>query len=266
MNKRTKSLILFSLIALCFIILWGYYIDINLDTTNIDLNNSLKSPSLENAAGTDELGRDIFLRVIEGSSLSLRISFLVWGISLIIGIILGTIAGLYSEKLIDTIISGMITYIYATPFIIFLIALLGIIGPGLENAYLTLLLFAWAAPARQTRVIVSNIKNAKFVTASKSFGFSPKEMINFVIIPQVFKPVLISSLAVLPEIIALDAGLSFFGLGVQPPAPSLGKMIADGVNYLSTAWWMSTIPILFLLSYCLCIRYIALKLTGVLYE
>jgi len=215
---------------------------------------------LESIAGTDELGRSIFRRTVQGASLSLWLSLLAWVVSLVTGLVLGSLAGYYMRGSIDLFISALITYAYATPFIIFLIALLGLIGPGLVNAYLILVLFAWAAPARHARAIVAGIKDAGYLKAANSFGYTPVQILRYVVIPQVFSPVAIASLAILPEIIALDAVLAFFGLGVQPPVPSLGKMIVDGVNYLSSAWWMAFFPVATLLLICLIARTIVYQL------
>jgi len=143
-----------------------------------------------------------------------------------------------------------------------LVGLLGVIGPGLTNSYLVLTLFAWVAPARQTRASVKNLRDAQHVVAARSFGFSTSRIFRFVIIPQIYKPVLVASLAILPEIIALDAGLSFFGLGAQPPTPTLGKMIVDGVEYLSVAWWMSSFPVLILSFICLGVRFLSQSISA----
>jgi peptide/nickel transport system permease protein len=210
--------------------------------------------------GTDDLGRDVFERVLFGASLSLRYSVVAWLIALGLGLLIGTIAGYYSPSPIDKIATWIISLAYLTPFMVFLVTLLSVIGPGLANAYAILVIIAWAAAARQTRVAVRELRRASYVTASRSFGFSSKELFTYVIIPMVFRPALIASLAVLPEIIALDAGLSFFGLGAQPPVPSLGKIIAEGLNYISMAWWMSAFPVLVLATVCLVIRFISSSL------
>ena len=254
------------ILFLFFIVLGGLYLQYYGNTRDVSLDNSFRPPSVQHPGGTDEVGRDVFQRTIQGASLSLRIAVLAWSVSLFAGLIAGAVAGYFTNSIADIIISALITYAYATPFIIFLIALLGVLGPGLVNAYLILILFAWAAPARQARVIVKGLKTSRYMIAARSFGYSSKEMLAFVIIPQVLKPVLIASLAVLPEIIALDAVLAFFGLGVQPPAPSLGKMITDGINYLSVAWWIVFFPVCILIIICILIRLSANRLSSVVYE
>jgi len=256
MNIQRLSLFISLFILLAILVIGGFF-HLWGNTTEVNLAARFEPPGLGYPGGTDELGRDVISRTIQGASLSLSLALLAWIVSLLVGLALGSAAGYFNRGPIDVFISGLITYAYTTPFIIFLIAFLGLIGPGLVNAYVILVLFAWAAPARQTRAIVIGLKDAGYMKAAHSFGYSAREMIAFVVIPQVFKPVLIASLAIMPEIIALDAVLSFFGLGVQPPAPSLGKMIVDGMNYLSTAWWMTMIPVAVLLVICLLVRNLA---------
>lgn len=253
-----KRATLIALLALLGLALLG--IPAEKDWSGVDLNAALKGPSLVNLMGTDELGRDVFERALFGASLSLRYSIVAWIVALALGLLIGTAAGYYSPSPIDKIATWTISLAYLTPFMVFLVALLSILGPGLANAYAILVIIAWAASARQTRVAVRELRRAPFVVASRSFGFSSRELFANVIIPTVFRPALIASIAALPEIIALDAGLSFFGLGAQPPIPSLGKMIADGLNYLSIAWWMSAFPILALALLCLVIRFISTSL------
>lgn len=259
MNSR-KGIALFNTLLLFLICVAGAYIYFYEDVTSINLDNRFSPPDLNHFAGTDDLGRDLLYRTTQGAALSLALALTAWIVSFVIGLISGAVAGYYKGRFPDIIISSLITYAYATPFIIFLIALLGLIGPGLVNAYLILVLFAWAAPARHARAIIAGMKDSDYVKASLSFGYRTPQMIGFVIVPQVIKPVLIASLAVLPEVIALDAVLAFFGLGVQPPTPSLGKMIVDGMNYMATSWWMVTIPVVALIGLCLIIRKIATNL------
>ena len=124
------------------------------------------------------------------------------------------------------------------------------------------MLLAWAAPARQTRAAVLQLMGSRAVTAAWSFGYPPVRVIRQVMLPQLFRPVLITSLAVLPEIIALDAGLSFLGLGAPPPTPTLGKLINDGISYYSVAWWMPLFPVLALMAVCWVVRFLFAGLAG----
>lgn len=253
--ERARPLLGWGLAALLVLVaVAGFLIE---GDRTVRLEAALQPPSLLYWMGTDELGRDVFTRIVEGASLSLSISLAAWLIALGLGIMLGTLAGYYTRSPGDLVISWLIALAYVTPFLVLLVGLLGVIGPGLANAYLILVLFAWAAPARQTRVAVANIKHAQFVVAARSFGFSTGQLFRTVVIPQVYKPALLASLAILPEIIALDAALSFFGLGARPPQPTLGSMVVDGIAYLSIAWWMAVFPVVVLSVACLGVRYLS---------
>jgi peptide/nickel transport system permease protein len=246
MKKRQLAILITALI-LSFLPVGSRY-------QTVDLTSVLQRPSSVHVMGTDELGRDVCRRIAEGTALTVRISLLAWCAAFVLGLLLGTMAGYFSGKAVDLVISWFISLAYMTPFMVFLISLLGIIGPGLGNAYLILVLLAWAAPARQTRVAVKNLKHERSLLAGRSFGFTWRQTYQYVVFPQVFKPALIASLASLPEILALDAGLSFLGLGAQPPTPTLGKMIADGIGYIQIAWWMALFPAVVLVIVCLFFR------------
>lgn len=222
--------------------------------SSVQLENRLQPPSGSHWLGSDDLGRDLGMRVLEGCCLSLAISLLAWIASLAIGLFLGSLAGYYANTWLGKTISTIISAVYIIPFTVFLIALLAVLGPGLSSAYFILVLLAWAAPARQTRSLVMRLRHAATVTTARSFGYSTGLLLRRIMIPQTLPTVLIGSLAVLPEIIALDAGLCFLGLGAPPPTPTLGKLLADGISYLTIAWWMSLFPILALMMICWLVR------------
>jgi len=223
---------------------------------SMQLSDRLQAPSHTHWMGTDDLGRDLAVRIVSGCRLSLSVSLLAWlaclGLGLVIGGLAGYAAGSWLGRTIDTFIS--ITYM--VPFTVFLITLLALLGPGLLPAYFILVLLAWAAPARQTRIAVRELMASSAVLTAHSFGYSPRRLIRQVALPQVLRPVLIVSLSVLPEIIALDAGLSFLGLGVPPPSPTLGKLINDGISYFSIAWWLPFFPVLTLMIICWGVRWL----------
>jgi peptide/nickel transport system permease protein len=220
----------------------------------IDLDQRLLAPGPGHWLGTDAVGRDLLTRIVSGASLSLRISLAAWLAALLIGLVAGALAGYYAGTPLDWLVSWLIALAYATPFLILLLGLLAVIGPGLVNAYLILVAFAWAAPARQTRVSVRVLRGASFLTACRAFGYPVRALLRYAILPSVARPTVVASLAILPEIIALDAALSFFGLGAQPPTPSLGRLVADGVHYGASAWWLGVYPVIILATLCLLLR------------
>ncbi|NLP09013.1 ABC transporter permease [bacterium] len=229
---------------------------------DVQLDQRLQPPSTGHWMGTDDLGRDLGTRVAAGCRLSLSIALLAWAACLGLGLMLGGLAGYLANHWIGKLIDLQISITYIIPFTVFLITLLALFGPGLAPAYLILVLLAWAAPARQTRTAVLQLMSSRAVTAARSFGYPPARVIRQVMLPQLFRPVLITSLAVLPEIIALDAGLSFLGLGAPPPTPTLGKLINDGISYYSVAWWMPLFPVLTLMAICWAVRFLFAGFTG----
>lgn len=223
-------------------------------STAVQLEHRLQPPSWSHWLGVDDLGRDLGARVLEGCRLSIAVSLLAWLASLLLGVGIGGLAGYQANNWLGKFISTVISAVYIIPFTLFLVSLLAIIGPGMTSAYFVLVLLAWAAPARQTASLVKQLRHAATVTTARSYGYSTARLLRRVIIPQILPPVLIGSLAALPEIIALDAGLSFLGLGAPPPTPTLGSLLADGIAYLSIAWWMSLFPILALMIICWTVR------------
>jgi len=194
---------------------------------------------------------------MEGSARSLIVAIAAWFVALIFGVVLGTVAGYFEGSVADWLISWLIDLAYVTPFMIFLIAILSITGPGLIPAYTVLVLFAWAPPARQTRAYVKSLRRAPYVVATRSLGYGSAKVFSRAILPIAYRPAFLASIAYLPEIIALDAALSFFGLGPPPPEPTIGNMIAEGINYLSSGWWIAGFPVIALSLACLATRAIA---------
>lgn len=219
-----------------------------------DMASILIPPCAEHWLGADALGRDLGMRLLQASALSLLVSGFAWAVALGLGVAIGAIGAYLESTPVSSAIHELITVTYATPFLVVLVGILGLLGPGTANAYLALLLFAWAAPARHAMIIVRDLRNATHMRAMLALGFRPIQTVCFVVLPEVFPSVATASLAVLPEILALDVALSFFGLGAQPPTPTLGGLLVDGLTYGTVAWWIVVFPILFLGVLCLAMR------------
>lgn len=217
------------------------------DPLKIDLDNRFLTPSLQNVLGTDELGRDVLSRVIHGFSTTMQVSIFATLSSLIIGIFSGGIAGYFYETWIDRIFNWIVSLIFSLPFLLIMTAILSITKPGIVNAYIILSCIMWVGPARIARAEVLKTKNLQYVLASRAMGFSETTILLSVIMPTTVKSAFTFSISYLPEVIGLEAGLSFLGLGIQPPYPGLGKMIFDGTNYLYSAWWLAFTPTIALL-------------------
>ena len=208
----------------------------------INLDIKLMSPSLYHLWGTDELGRDIFSRVLNGFSTTIRVSILALLASLVIGICLGGIAGYCYGTWVDWIFNWIVSLIFSLPFLLIMASSMSIAGPGIVNAYIILSLIMWVGPARITRAEVIKTKSLGYVITAKAYGYPGWRILLLTIMPATVESAFIFSISYLPEIIGLEAGLSFLGLGVQPPHPGLGKMIFDGLNYIYSGWWLAFFP------------------------
>lgn len=212
------------------------------DPIKIDLNNMFSSPSLQNLWGTDDLGRDVLSRVVHGFSTTMQVSILAMLSSLVIGIFSGGIAGYFYETWIDRVFNWIVGLIFSLPFLLVMAAVLSITHPGIVNAYIILSCIMWVGPARIARAEVIKTKNLQYVLAARAIGFPERKILLTIIMPSTVKSAFTFSISYLPEVIGLEAGLSFLGLGIQPPYPGLGKMIFDGINYLYSAWWLAFTP------------------------
>lgn len=212
------------------------------DPIKIDLNNRFLKPSLQNLWGTDDLGRDVLSRVVHGFSTTMQVSIIAMLSSLIIGIFSGGIAGYFYKTWIDRVFNWIVSLIFSLPFLLIMAAILSITKPGIVNAYIILSCIMWVGPARIARAEVIKTKNLQYVLASRAMGFPEGKILLTVIMPTTVKSAFTFSISYLPEVIGLEAGLSFLGLGIQPPYPGLGKMIFDGLNHLYSAWWLAFTP------------------------
>lgn len=217
--------------------------------TNVE--HRLQTPSVSRPFGTDSLGRDHFTRTMLATGLSLKVAGRAFIVAFTLAVLLGSIAGLYKDRWPDHFLSYLISLIHTVPFILLAVALAAVIRADLNVIYLIVGGIAWAPPARIVRAQVARMSEARFVVAQKAYGMSSIAIFWRSILPAVALPPFISLLYLLPELVGLDVGLSYFGLGAQPPTPTLGRLIFDGLSYLRSAWWISLLPALVLVSFFL---------------
>jgi ABC-type dipeptide/oligopeptide/nickel transport system permease subunit len=191
--------------------------------------------------GTDHLGRDMLARLVTGIRISLLVGLGVTFISLVIGTLFGTIAGFY-RGWADSLISGLIEFTWGFPLILIAVILTGAFGPGLTATVVAVGLINWAGFARIIRGEVLALREREFVQAARAVGVGDARLIVRHILPNVVAPALVMTSYYVALAIIVEAGLSFIGMGAQPPLPSLGVMIADGRNYMLLDHWISTIP------------------------
>jgi len=223
------------------------------DPLVIRLDERLSPPSCVYIFGTDELGRDIFSRVMVGFSNTMKVSIMALFSSLFIGVIFGSIAGMFYGTLIDRAFNWITAMLFSLPFLLIVAAVMSIMEKSLLNAYLVITAVIWVSPARIIRAGVIKTKSAGFVLTERAMGMEEWKILIRSLIPMSIHPAFIFTFRYFPEIIGLEAGLSFLGLGVQPPYPGLGKMIFDSINYLYSAWWYALFPASILFSIvCIC--------------
>jgi peptide/nickel transport system permease protein len=206
-----------------------------------DLVNAFQPPSADHIMGTDNLGRDIFSRVVYAARIDLQIGFITTYVPLVYGVILGAIAG-YFGGWVDSVIMRLVDVVIAFPFLVLVIAILAVVGPGVKGIYIAVLAVAWAMYARLTRAEMLVLREQQFMLAGEALGFSRRRIILRHAIPNLLRPNLVFSMADFVLNILLVASLSFLGLGVRPPTPEWGAMVAEGQNFLLNAWWITTFP------------------------
>ncbi len=218
-----------------------------LDPTDQDLARYLKPPGFVDAAnqtywlGTDEQGRDILSRVIWGAQISLMVGIATVFLSGIIGVTLGLVAG-YFGGIVDTIISRIIDTALAVPFILLAISVVAILGPSLRNIILVIALRTWIVYARVVRGAVLSIKENEYVTGARAVGCGTPRIMLLYLLPNVMSAAIVIATLYLGRMIIIESALSFLGLGVPPPTPTWGGMLADGRSFLETAYWLSLFP------------------------
>lgn len=206
-----------------------------------DLVNRLQAPSAEHWFGTDQLGRDIFDRIIWGSRITLYIVGLVTIIVVPIGLVIGVIAG-YLGGLVDSVLMRLTDIFLAFPRLILAMAFVAVLGPGLENAVLAIALTTWSPFARIARAEALTIRNSEFILAAQVQGVSTVGILTRHVTPLCASSVIARLTLDMAGIILTAAGLGFLGLGAQPPTPEWGAMISLGRQYLIDQWWVPTVP------------------------
>ena len=200
----------------------------------------LQHPSHAHLFGTDELGRDVLSRVLYGARLSLPLALLLVSLSLSVGLVLGLLAG-YFRGAVDGVIMRLTDLVFAFPAIILAMVVTASLGPSIRNAVLALVFVSWPTYARVVRGLVLSTADAEYVQASRLIGASARSALFRVVLPNVIGPVIVLATLDLGNAILLLAGLSFLGLGAQPPAPEWGQMVSQGTENFQY-WWLSTFP------------------------
>jgi peptide/nickel transport system permease protein len=211
------------------------------DPTSIDVHNVLSPPNKNHLLGTDELGRDLLSRIIWGSRVSLKVGFIAVGISILIGIIIGAVAGFYGG-LIDTTLMRFVDIMLAFPTFFLILAVISILEQNIFTIMVVIGITSWMDVARLVRAEFLSLKEKDFVSAARAVGASDKRLIFKHILPNALSPVFVSATFGVAGAILIESGLSFLGLGVQPPDPSWGNILTAGKDNIEVAWWLSLFP------------------------
>jgi len=217
------------------------------DPLGQDLENRLKPPGWQDGAGyihplgTDHLGRDILARVIFGARPALLVGVAAVLISGVLGMIAGLLSGYFGGP-VDDVLMRLADIQLAFPFILLAIAVIGVLGPSLLTIIAVIGVSSWVIYARVVRGAVLSIREREFIQAAQALGVRDWRVLVRHILPNAFTPWLVVATLDMARVIVIESALSFLGLGVQPPTPTWGGMLADGRVYLSTAWWLATFP------------------------
>lgn len=217
------------------------------DPLEQDINQRLREPGWQtaegriHALGTDHLGRDILARVIFGSRIALLVGLSAVLISGVLGMAIGLVSGYFGGK-VDDFFMRLADIQLAFPFILLAIAVIGVLGPSLRNIIIVIGVSSWVVYARVVRGEVLSIREREFVQAAIALGSRDGRVLVRHVLPNAFTPWLVVATLDMARVIVIESALSFLGLGVQPPTPTWGGMLADGRVYLSTAWWLATFP------------------------
>lgn len=210
-----------------------------------NLENVLSPPSLQHWFGTDGLGRDLFTRVLYGGRVSLAVGIIATSVALVIGVLWGTTAG-YIGGRTDMFMMRIVDAIYALPFIIFIILLMVVFGKSILLLFLAIGAVEWLTMARIIRGQVLGLKHQEFIEAAKALGLPNTHIIFKHVLPNTLGPIIVYATLTVPQVMLLEAFLSFLGLGIQPPQSSWGVLISEGAQVMEDAPWLLVFPALVL--------------------
>ena len=219
--------------------LFGVYFPYDPNATN--LAGKLKPPGLEHLLGTDNLGRDVLSRMLNGSYISLTVGFVAMAVSLGIGVIVGAISG-YFGGWVDNVLMRLVDALLCFPSFFLILTAVALIGPNIWVIIIVIGLVGWAGTARLVRAEFLTLRETQYVQAARALGARNLPIIFRHILPNAFAPIFVTAVVSIPDAILVEAGLSFINLGVQPPQATWGNIITDGKTYLLDAWWLIVFP------------------------
>lgn len=211
------------------------------DPDEINVKAILLAPSSQHWMGTDGLGRDVLSRMLFGGQISLLVGLVAVGISTAIGIVLGALAGFY-RGWVDTLIMRLVDIMLSIPSFFLILAVIAFLTPSIVNIMIVIGLTSWMSVTRLVRAEFLSLREREFVMASRTLGAKDMRLIFTHLLPNSLTPIIVSSVLGVASAVLMESGLSFLGLGVQPPQASWGNILTDGKEYIQFAWWLSLFP------------------------
>lgn len=213
------------------------------DPLSQSLPEAMVSPSTAHPLGTDQFGRDVLTRVLFGGRISLAVGIGSQLLALLIGLLLGSLAG-YVRGWVDSVVMWLVNVVWAFPFLLLAMAIVVVLGPGINQVFLAIGLASWIGMARIVRGRFFSLREQPFVEAARALGLPGYKIVLRHLLPNAMGPVIVLATLGIGEAILIEAGLSFLGLGAQPPTPSWGQMIYQGYGYIlaGRGWWLAVAP------------------------
>lgn len=238
--KKNKLAILGFIIIVMLVLLSVFAPIITKYDPNLpDLYNMNSAPSSTHILGTDEVGRDVFSRLLYGGRISILVGISAMLVQLVLGVFLGTISGYYGG-IVDKIIMRIIDIMMCFPFFVIAITIAAIVGPNIWNLIAIIGLLSWPGIARIVRAEILSLKEVDFIMAAKAMGLNSREIVVRQLIPNIISPIVVVATLSIADDILTEASLSFLGMGVRPPQPSWGNMLssAQNITTLQSQWWL----------------------------
>ena len=211
------------------------------DPNDIDLKMVLSPPSIHHPLGTDQLGRDVLSRIVWGSRISLKVGFAATGLAILIGALLGAVAGYYG-RWVDAIIMRFVDIMLCFPTFFLILAVIAILEPSIWNIMVIIGLTGWMGITRLVRADFISLRERDFVQAARAIGCGDMRIIFIHILPNAMASILVAATLGIAGAILTESALSFLGIGVQPPTPSWGNILTAGKDNIDIAWWLSLYP------------------------
>lgn len=230
-----------SITAIWLVLALGADVIAPFDPNAQDIANVLQPPSLAHWFGTDNFGRDVLSRVIHGTRIDLQMGLIGVFLPFIFGTVIGALSG-YFGRFVDIVLMRVLDVMLSFPWLVLLIAIITVLRPGLSSFFIAITLVGWVSYARLVRAQTLVLKSSEFVQAAVNLGYGHLRILFRHILPNAMVPSIVFSMSDVVLVILAGSAISYLGLGVQPPTAEWGVMIAEGQNFMMTAWWISAFP------------------------